>query len=130
MTPVTVPQSSGLGSLESEIMKVLWKADAPMTVRDVLDRLNRRRRPPLAYTTVMTVLVRLNDKGALRREPAGRGFAYAAVVDDAAGIAVNGVLRDFGDAALAHFVAQAQQDPQLARRLRRLMKADGEAQPR
>ncbi len=127
---MSVPPSTGLGPLEAEVMSVMWKADAPMLVRDVLDRLNRVRKPQLAYTTVMTVLVRLTDKGALQREVAGRGYAYVAAVDDAAGIAVNNVLRDFGDAAVAHFVAQAQQDSRLAARLRRLMKAGDEAESR
>jgi hypothetical protein len=42
-------------------------------------------------------------------------------VADEAGIAVREVLRGYGDAALAHFVEEARADPQLLRRLRRLM---------
>jgi predicted transcriptional regulator len=110
-----------LGPLEAEAMKVLWAADAPMSVRDVLQRLNAARSDPLAYTTVMTVLTRLADKGILARVRDGRGYVYEPAVSDTAQIAVRGVMRDFGDAALAHFVDEARADPELLRRLQRLL---------
>lgn len=106
-------------------MELLWAADGPRSVRDVLDALNAGRRPALAYTTVMTVLARLAEKGVLGRTPAGRGYVYAPAVSDEAGIAVRGVVRDYGEAALAHFVEQARADPKLYRRLRRLMEERG-----
>lgn len=102
-------------------MKVLWSSDRALSVRDVLESLNHRRRPPLAYTTVMTVLARLTDKGVLTREQVGRAFVYAPALGDEAAIAVQGVVRDYGEAALAHFVEHAKADPKLHRRLRRLM---------
>jgi predicted transcriptional regulator len=102
-------------------MDVLWAAGEPLSVRSVLEALNDHRRPVLAYTTVMTVMARLAEKGILQREPAGRGYVYEATVADEAGIAVREVLRGYGDAALAHFVEEARADPQLLRRLRRLM---------
>ena len=114
-----------LGSLESEVMGVLWAGDGPQSVRGVLEALNDERRPPLAYTTVMTVLARLAEKGVLERSPAGRGYVYSAAVGDEAEIAVRGVVRDYGESALAHFVEQAKADPKLYRRLRRLMQEDG-----
>jgi predicted transcriptional regulator len=120
-----VEQRRVLGSLESEVMELLWAADGARSVREVLEGLNAGRRPPLAYTTVMTVLARLAEKGALVRTPAGRGFVYAPAVGDEAGIAVRGVVRDYGEAALAPFVEQAKADPKLYRRLRRLMEEDG-----
>ena len=110
-----------LGPLEAEVMEALWPAAEPLTVRDLLERLNHGRKDPLAYTTVMTVMKRLTDKGALRRERRGRGYAYEATADSAAGLAVNSVVREFGDAALAQFVDQARADPALLRRLERLL---------
>ena len=110
-----------LGTLEADVMAVLWASDEAMAVRQVLDALNADRASPLAYTTVMTVLVRLAEKGVLQREPAGRGFVYMATASDEAAIAVRGVVRDYGDAAFAHFVEQAKADPKLFRRLRKLM---------
>jgi predicted transcriptional regulator len=110
-----------LGPLEAEVMRLVWDEDGPVTVRRLLERINRRRRPQLAYTTVMTVMSRLVEKGVLRRRREGRGYVYEAVAGDAAGIAVEGVMRDFGDAAVAHFVDRARADPELLARLERLL---------
>lgn len=92
-----------------------------MSVREVTEALNRRRKKPLAYTTVMTVMGRLNEKGALSRERAGRGYLYRATAPDPAGIAVNQVLRNHGEAALTHFLDEVREDPELLARLRRLV---------
>lgn len=113
-----------VGPLEAEVLEAIWAARRPSGVRDVLERLNRRRDRPLAYTTVMTVMSRLAEKGILVREREGRGFVYTAVARDAAEIAVRGVVRDFGNAAVAHFVEEARADPKLMRRLRRLMEEE------
>jgi predicted transcriptional regulator len=108
--------------LEAEVMDVLWQADGPLSVRQAVERLNADRASPLAYTTVMTVMSRLAEKGILSRSPGpGRGFVYTAAVSDSAEIAVRGVLAEFGDTALARFVDQVELDPQLRRRLRRLI---------
>lgn len=105
-------------------MEAVWAASEPVAVRHVMERLNRGRPRPLAYTTVMTVMNRLVEKDALRRERRGRGFEYAAAAGDSAGLAVQGVVREFGDAALAHFVEEARADPELLRRLERLMEEE------
>jgi predicted transcriptional regulator len=110
-----------LGPLEAELLRAAWTADRPVTVRDLLERVNGARATPLAYTTVMTVLTRLADKGVMRREKQGRGYVYEPVAGDAAALAVQGVVRDFGDAAVAHFVDQVKSDPALMRRLQRLL---------
>jgi predicted transcriptional regulator len=113
--------AGGLGSLEAEVMRVLWRADRPLTVRDVAGALNADRVPPLAYTTVMTVMSRLARKGILARSLTGRRFVYTPAAADTAEIAVRGVLAEFGDAALARFVDRVELDPDLRARLRRLM---------
>ena len=113
-----------LGPLESEVMEVMWTAAAPLSVRAVLGELNRGRRPPLAYTTVMTVMSRLAEKDVLRRTKDGRGYVYEAVIADVAGIAVRDVIRDFGESAVASFVEQARSDPKLLKRLERLMRQE------
>lgn len=110
-----------LGPLGAEVMDVLWSAGQPLTVRAVLDWLNRGRREPLAYTTVMTVLTRLAERGAAQRSPAGRGYVYEPAVRDAAELAVRDVVREHGDAAVSYFVEQARADPDLLRRLERLL---------
>lgn len=60
---------------ELEILHVLWER-GPSTVRQVLDELNRQR--PRAYTSVMTLLGVMTDKGLVTREPQGRAFLYRA----------------------------------------------------
>lgn len=110
-----------LGPLEAEAMEVMWAAAEPLAVRDVLAQLNASRSEPLAYTTVMTVLSRLADKDILARRRDGRGYVYEPAAADPAEIAVRGVIRDFGDEALAHFVEEARSDPDKLRRLRRLL---------
>jgi len=60
--------------LEAEIMKVIWKRKSA-TVREVWQEL-RSQGKRLAYTTVMTVMVRLYEKGILRRVKEGKGYRY------------------------------------------------------
>ncbi|MEU5941067.1 BlaI/MecI/CopY family transcriptional regulator [Micromonospora sp. NPDC047548] len=64
----------GLGELEAAVMDVLWHAEGPLLVREVLDVLTVRR--PLAYTTVLTVLDNLHRKGWVVREKEGRAYRY------------------------------------------------------
>lgn len=59
-------------------MNVVWRLERA-TVPEVLARLERERE--LAYTTVMTVLSRLVDKGLLGREKEGRFYVYYPRVD-------------------------------------------------
>lgn len=102
-------------------MAVLWDDPTPRRVRDVLNRLNADRDRPLAYTTVMTVLNRLVEKGSAVRHPDGRGYRYTASAPDEAGLAVRGVLARHGDAAVAGFLTELQADPDLRQRLRRVL---------
>lgn len=113
-----------LGPLELEVMELMWEVGRPMSVRELLERINDGRDPQLAYTTVMTVASRLAEKGALERRREGRGYIYEAAASDQAGIAVRNVLRSFGDKAIAHFVEEARADPKTLRRLRRILSGD------
>jgi predicted transcriptional regulator len=112
----------GFGPLEAEVMDAVWAAAAPVSVREVMGHLNEARAEPLAYTTVMTVMSRLAEKGALARRHAGRGYVYEATAADRAGIAVQNVIRTYGDEAMAHFVDQARGDPELLRRMEQLLR--------
>lgn len=91
------------GTLERDIRDVLAAAEQPMTPAQVRDALG----DDLAYTTVMTVLARMHDKGEVTRTSAGRGYAYA--VEDAAAVTARRMQRLLvGDtdraAVLARFV--------------------------
>jgi predicted transcriptional regulator len=66
------------GGLEHEVIAALAAHDGPMTPGQVREALAA----DLAYTTVMTVLARLCDKGVVTRRRSGRAFAYQAVVDE------------------------------------------------
>jgi predicted transcriptional regulator len=61
------------GALEQEVLACLAAAGQPLAPGEVLAGLGGQ----LAYTTVMTTLSRLHAKGAVTREPAGRGYVYA-----------------------------------------------------
>jgi predicted transcriptional regulator len=67
------------GALEAEIVAALWAAGEPLTPKAVQSELGGG----LAYTTVMTALTRLHDKGVVSREKAGRAYAYTPVLDSA-----------------------------------------------
>ena len=63
-----------LGPLEAEVMDHAWKHNGPITVRDVVDSIGARQ--GLAYTTIMTVMERLADKGFMQRRKVGRAYSY------------------------------------------------------
>ncbi|WP_414497573.1 BlaI/MecI/CopY family transcriptional regulator [Streptomyces sp. CRN 30] len=71
-----------LGELEDSVMTRVWKWNRPVTVREVLEDLRQER--SIAYTTVMTVLDNLHQKGWVRREAEGRAYRYEAVSTRAA----------------------------------------------
>lgn len=114
----------GFGPLESEVMRVVWAAEGPVSVREVVEALNGGRAEPLAYTTVMTVMNRLAGKEALVRSPAGRSYVYEATAPDPAGIAVKNVIRTYGDEAITHFLDEARSDPKMLSRLQRMFEAE------
>ena len=72
------PKASALTGLELRIMQVIWRRGAS-TVSEVQAELN----PPLAYTTVQTMLNILERKGRLRRDLEGRAYVYSARVSQA-----------------------------------------------
>ncbi|MCG3132089.1 MAG: Penicillinase repressor [Phycisphaerae bacterium] len=69
----------GLGPLEHVLMSVLWEIE-PATAREVLDRYNAAAERPIAYTTVMTLLTRMAEKGALSVDRSRQPFVFSAAV--------------------------------------------------
>jgi len=64
-----------LHDLEAEIMDVVWsRRFRQFAVSSVLSILEKRRE--IAYTTVMTTLSRLHDKGLLKRQRDGKRYLY------------------------------------------------------
>ena len=66
------------GELESAVMTAIWDAAEPVTVRHVMEEVGRQSSSsPPAYTTIMTVMERLLEKGLLARANSGRAHLYA-----------------------------------------------------
>lgn len=109
----------GMGELEAEVMSCLWGAERPITPAEVRDALGGA----LAYTTVMTILARLWDKGLAERERRGRAYAYSPTVSEAEAAAqrMRATLERTSDreTALARFVDEL--SAQDARALRRIL---------
>ena len=68
----------GLTKLELKIMQVIWRRGR-CTVSEVQGEME----PPLAYTTVQTMLNILERKGKLKRELEGRAYIYSATITEA-----------------------------------------------
>ena len=87
-------------------MDRLWAWDRPVAVREVLEDLQKDR--TIAYTTVMTVMDNLFQKGVLSRDLDGRAYRYQAVRSREQHTAelMEQVLASGGDAGatLLHFV--------------------------
>jgi predicted transcriptional regulator len=121
-----------LGPLEGEIMDVVWDR-GEVTVRDVHEALRSAR--PIAYTTVMTTLGRLADKGLLQRLEEQPAHRYVPLVtrDQYARSTVKSVvdwlIGHFPDPAVAYLVDRAErEDEQVIERLREAIeqrKAEG-----
>jgi predicted transcriptional regulator len=119
-----------LHELESEIMEEMW-GRAEATVRDVQAALNARAEKTRAYTTLLTVMTRLDGKGLLTRRREGRLDVYVAAISREdyfaarAEASVEALVEDFGDLALAHFAKHVGAlDPQRLETLRRLAAGD------
>lgn len=120
-----VPSRRPSGGLEKQVTKILAVAGQPMTASEVRARLNSASSAPLAYSTVVTVLSRMHEKGLLARSKRGRSFAYAPIADPAelAARQLRHLLdgRRDREAVLSHFVGDlAASDGDLLRRLLQL----------
>ena len=106
-------------------MHLVWSQKLPQafTVRDVHTRLD-----DLAYTTIMTTVARLAEKGLLTTSGASghaRAYLYRVALDPAAYVRratehqVDELVARFGDVALAAFASRLDRQPAGGRRLRR-----------
>ena len=68
-----------LSAAELEVLRVLWDVGRPSTVREVLDALKSRGRD-WAYTTVLTFLTRMEQKGVVSSDKSGLAYVYKAAL--------------------------------------------------
>jgi len=101
-----------LGGLESEVMDLLWDADEPQSVRDLVDRFEGGA--PKAYTTILTVVTHLHEKGWVQREKRSRAYIYSPSRsrDEATSLAMRELLDNSNDSvsALLHFAQNVSDD--------------------
>lgn len=111
-----------VGDLESEVLELLWSARGWLSGREVWERLGEEAR---AYTTVMTVLGHLVEKGLAERAEQGGAHRYRAAgdPDELTAQAIRALLAATEDprAALGHFV-DGLDDPSLVADLAEALK--------
>jgi predicted transcriptional regulator len=107
----TKPPKSNLSRLELEVMRPLWRLEQA-TIREILEALPEARRPE--YTTVQTIVYRLEEKGAVRRvKKIGNAHVFAPSVShkSTVGALVEDLIRRLGGTAeplMAHLVESGQ----------------------
>jgi predicted transcriptional regulator len=101
--------SSELGAGELDVLKVLWDL-GPAPVREVMKELHKRGRR-VAYTTVLTVLTRLEQKGFVASDKSEQAYVYKAKIsrDRVTGSWLKSMVRQLFDGAAAPMVLQLMQ---------------------
>jgi len=93
-----------MGALEAEVLRHLWAMARPASPGEVLEAMGGE----LAYSSVMTILVRLWRKGLVGRDRRGRAYVYQPLLSEAelAASRMRATLDRTGDteAALSRFV--------------------------
>jgi predicted transcriptional regulator len=114
-----------LHEVEAQVMEEVWRREEA-TVRDVLQALNKGKKER-AYTTIMTIMTRLDEKGLLQREKRGKTYLYRPAMSREDYLAaraehqVDDLVADYGDLALAHFARRlGRLDPKRRAQLRKL----------
>jgi len=118
-------------------MKALWTAGAPVSIREIQDAMPAGHRP--AYTTVQTVVYRLEAKDALRRvKKIGNAHVFEPIVSRASAETslIDDLLRAFGGRAqplVAHLIdagkLSAADLDEARKRLAELKKKRGSSEP-
>ena len=98
-----------LGSLECDVMECMWKVEeAP--VQQIVTIINKKR--PIAYTTIMTVMGHLVEKGLLTRVSEGKRYLYKVAqtkedfLKNSSRNMVRRIINDFGDLAISGFMGE------------------------
>lgn len=102
-----------LAAGELEVLQALWQ-ESPVTVREVLNLLHERGRK-VAYTTVLTVLTRLEQKGYVQSDKSGVAYVYRPMVsqEKVSKNRLQAVLDLFYDGAAGPLVLQLMREQRL-----------------
>ena len=101
-----------LGPLETEIMQIIWR-DERSTVKKVHRKLSQNRaneNRDIAYTTVMTTMSRLAEKGVLNRHREGLAYVYTPAIKEEEFVTLvvqqvlDGLLDDYSETAINYMV--------------------------
>jgi len=104
-----------LGTLETEVMEIIWQSEKSMSVSEVVILLKKKRE--IANTTVMTIMMRLAEKGLLKRTPSGKAYLYKPALSKDSFLArvskqiIKNLVSSFGDTAIAHFSEELENIP-------------------
>ena len=104
-----------LGELETQVMEIVWQAQEPLSVSDVVKVLSKKRN--IAYTTIMTIMTRLTDKGLLKRTSSGKAYLYKPAYSKDTFLTrvsrqiIKNLVSSFGDTAIAHFAQELENIP-------------------
>ncbi len=101
------------GSLEAKVMEALWEHEK-LTIKQTHDMLNSAA--AISLNAVMTVMIRLSEKGILRKETTGGGrnrltFFYPTqtkdqFIEEQTKVVTAGLIEDFGPLVVNHFIEQ------------------------
>lgn len=138
-----MPQNPPIGDQELAVLQFVTDHGTPVTVREVTQEWGEQRDPPLARTTILTMMERLRKKNLLMRakSPDGSTFQYSPSLEKS--VLMRGLVQDFVDKTLggsvSPFVAYLADAKDLSRaeieELRRLMEtltenAEGTGEPK
>ncbi len=100
------PREADIGEAELEVLQTLWE-HGPATVREVMNKLHEQGRP-LAYTTVLTFLTRLEQKGCVTSDKSDLAYVYRPKVtrDKVSRTRLDAVLESFYDGSPGPLVLQ------------------------
>jgi len=116
-----------LGPLETDIMQIIWQ-DERSTVKKVHRKLSQQRE--IAYTTVMTTMSRLAEKGVLRRHREGLAYVYTPAISETDFVTMvvqqvlDGLLDDYSTTAVDYMIDYlARRNPNELRRIQKTIQA-------
>lgn len=100
------PREADIGEAELEVLQTLWE-HGPATVREVMNKLHEHGRQ-LAYTTVLTFLTRLEQKGCVTSDKSDLAYVYRPKVtrDKVSRTRLDAVLDSFYDGSPGPLVLQ------------------------